>query len=357
MHDSDLLAAPDTNIFEALERLNRNAKGVVLVVDAEQRLIGTVTDGDVRRAILARKGLDTPLSELLESKARLPHYPEPVTARVGTSRAELLRLMKDRRVHQVPILDGADRVVGLVTLDELLPDQELPLQAVIMAGGSGTRLRPLTETTPKPMLPMGDRPLIERIVDRLRQAGIRRVNIATCYLPDKIKEHFGDGTKFGVELDYVTEEQPLGTAGALGLIETGEEPILIVNGDILTRIDYKAMHAFHREQKADLTMAVREYDVQVPYGIVEGDGVYVRRLTEKPVQRFYINAGIYLLDPSVCRYIPAAERFDMTDLIQRLLAEGRPVASFPVLAYWLDIGRPEEYKKALDDVQEGRLDT
>ena len=350
------LVAPDSSVREVIACIEGNLKGIALVVDKGRRLIGTVTDGDIRRTILAGTSLDVPVSELLARKADSP-YPEPVTARIGAECAALLQLMQERVIRQVPLLDDDGRVAGLVTMDELLPDQALPLQAVIMAGGFGTHLRPLTEELPKPMLPVGDRPLMELIIEQLRQAGIRRVNVATHYLSEKIIEHFGDGHNFGVELSYVTEDRPLGTAGALGLMETPQEPLLVINGDILTRVDFRAMLAYHQEHGADLTVAVRKYDLNVPYGVIESDGVFVRGLAEKPSLSLFVNAGIYLLEPSVHHYIPHDQRFDMTDLIQRLLDEGRPVVSFPILEYWLDIGHHADYAQALEDVKNGRFDT
>lgn len=317
-------------------------------------MTGTITDGDIRRALLGKYGLDTSVKELLSRKASSP-YAQPVTALLGTDNAALLQLMQEHEVHQIPMLDEDNHVVGLVTLDELLPNQVLPLQAVIMAGGYGTRLRPLTEELPKPMLPVGDRPLMELIISQLRRTGIRRVNVATHYLPEKIKEYFGDGRDFGIELRYVTEDRPLGTAGALGLLETPENPLLIINGDILTRVNFKAMLDFHKENKAALTVAVRKYDMNVPYGVIESDGAFVRALVEKPLLHFLVNAGIYLLEPSVHRYIPNGQHSNMTDLIQRLLDDGHTVASFPIMEYWLDIGNNVDYAQAQEDVKNGGL--
>lgn len=324
------------------------------MVESSRRLIGTISDGDIRRAVLAKIGLDTPVRELLSRKADTL-YPQPVTATIGTSRGELIKLMQERVVRQVPLLDEAGRVAGLATWDELLPNEVLPLQAVIMAGGAGTRLRPLTEDLPKPMLTVGDRPAMELIVDQLRKAGIRRVNVTTHYRGEQIADHFGDGSDFGVEIRYVTEDRPLGTAGGLGLMENPEEPLLVVNGDIVTQVNFRAMYAFHKEHNAELTVAVREYDLDIPYGVVESDGPLVTGLSEKPVHHFFVNAGIYLLEPAVRRYIPRGERFDMTDLIQLLLEEGHPVVSFPIIEYWLDIGHPSDYEQVQEDVESGEI--
>lgn len=352
---AEFLVVPDSSIRDVMTCIDRNAQGIALVVDKERRLLGTVTDGDIRRAILAKINLEKPVTELLTRKAGSP-YPQPVTASVGTKRDKILALIQEHSVRHVPLLDGDGHVVDLAMLDELLPEQVLPVQAVIMAGGFGIRLRPLTEELPKAMLPVGDRPLMELIVEQLRQAGIRRVSVTTHYMPEKIVEHFGDGSNFGVELSYVPEDRPLGTAGALGLMKTPQEPMLVINGDILTQVNFRAMLDYHREHKADLTVAVRKYDLNVPYGVVESDGSFVQGLTEKPSFSLFVNAGIYLLEPAVHRYIPNGQHFDMTELIQRLLKEKRPVASFPIVEYWLDIGLHADYKQAQEDIKNGRFE-
>jgi len=222
---------------------------------------------------------------------------------------------------------------------------------VIMAGGFGQRLRPLTEKLPKPMLPVGEKPVMELIIDQLRNAGIQKVNVTTHFKPDKIRDYFGDGRAFGVDLTYVSEESPLGTAGALSLIGEKNEPLLVINGDILTQVDFRTMLAFHREHGAEITVGVRQYDLQVPYGVIESDGTTVTGLHEKPMLNFFVNAGIYFLEPSVHELIPQGEHFDMTELINALLAKGRPVASFPIVEYWLDIGQHADYAKAQEDIQ------
>jgi NDP-sugar pyrophosphorylase family protein len=224
-----------------------------------------------------------------------------------------------------------------------------------MAGGFGSRLRPLTDQIPKPMLPVGDRPLLERTIARLRDSGIRTVNVTTHHLADQIKSHFGDGEAMGVDIHYVSEERPLGTCGGLRLVEELKEPVLVINGDILTGVNFGDLVGFHRKVGADATVCVRKYEVQVPYGVVEVDGTWLRGVKEKPSVGFFVNAGIYLLEPTVQRFIPEGERFDMTDLIARLLAEGRPVATFPIVEYWLDVGQPADYAQAQRDVETSRI--
>jgi dTDP-glucose pyrophosphorylase/CBS domain-containing protein len=348
----DMLISPEISIREVMACIDRNAKGIALVLDAECRLIGTITDGDIRRAILAGIDLDLPVQALQGHWAPL-HRPAPLTAPVGTPDTQLLRMMNAHTLRHIPLVDATGRVVDVALLSDLVKEHELSLTAVVMAGGYGTRLYPLTERLPKPMLPVGGRPLLELIIEQLCQAGIRRVNLATHYQGKIIAQHFGDGRDFGVEISYVKEDQPLGTAGALGLLDTSAEPVLVINGDILTRLDFRAMLNFHREHQADMTVAVGQYEFQVPYGVIETSGVTVTGISEKPVVRHFINAGIYLLHPEVCRFVPNDQPYDMPELISRLVAEGCRVVSFPVREYWLDIGQIEDYEKALVDVENG----
>jgi NDP-sugar pyrophosphorylase family protein len=258
--------------------------------------------------------------------------------------------MHEHSLRQIPVLDKGGKVVDLVMMDDLIPTQDLPLQAVIMAGGLGTRLRPLTEDLPKPMLPLGGKPLMELVIEQLRQVGIRRVNVTTHYKPEKISDHFGDGSAYGVELKYVNEDKPLGTGGALGLIDKPTEPMLVINGDILTHVDLRAMLAYHQEHHAVMTVAVRHYDIKVPYGVIECEGSRVCALKEKPQIQLMVNAGVYLLEPKVYEFIPNGEQFNMTDLIQRLLDSDHVVASFPIIEYWLDIGQFADYEQAQKDM-------
>jgi len=324
------------------------------VVDGEQRLLYTITDGDLRRAILQGLSLDLTVTRWAHERVERGNL-NPTTAPAGTLPAELLGIMQAKGLRHIPLTDDDGHVMDLAVESELTVETGLALSAVVMAGGMGTRLRPLTDELPKPMLPVGDAPLMEHIVTQLRAAGVQHVNVTTHYKPEVITQHFGDGAKFGVKIKYMHEENPLGTAGALGLMSPPESPLLVINGDILSRVNYRAMLDFHRENHAWLTMGVRVYEHQVPYGVVEPDGVSVRQLTEKPTLRLFVNAGMYLLEPSVFDYItaPTTERFDMTDLIQRLLAAGRRVVSFPVSEYWRDIGQHADYENAIEDMRIG----
>ena len=346
-----LTIGPEATLRQALARINGGAKGIALVMDAEGRLGGTVTDGDIRRAILDGLDLERPVSVIAQRKRGGP-FPEPLTAPLTATRSELLEMMQRTWVFQIPLLDEGGRVAGLATIHDLLHGR-CGLEAVIMAGGQGMRLRPLTETLPKPLLPVGDKPIMEHIVSNLRRSGISRVRVTSHYKAELIAEHFGDGAAFGVDIDYVCEDQPLGTAGGLGLMAGGRAPLLVINGDILTSLNFRSMLDYHRDNRADLTVAVRPYEFEIPFGVVESSGPLLTSIREKPRLSYFVNAGIYLLEPSVQALIPHGERLDMPDLIDLLLGSGRTVASFPVHEYWRDIGQHDDYRQAQEDVRNG----
>jgi dTDP-glucose pyrophosphorylase len=334
------LLPPDASVRDVMEKLDENHAGIVVLVDDDRKLVGAVTDGDVRRAMLAHVELGAPAVSLSTRT--------PVTAPAGSGPAELLEIMTTSEFRQIPLVDDEGRVTDVALLESLVKG-ESRLRAVIMAGGFGTRLAELTQDTPKPMLPLGNRPVLERIITGLRDAGITRMHVTTHYRAEAIAGHFGTGDELGVEIDYINEDEPLGTAGALALLEPGDEPVLVMNGDLVTTVDVRAMLAFHDEHRAELTMAVRPYDVRVPYGVVETSGGFVSALSEKPLLNAFVNAGMYVLAPSALASVPRGRRFDMTELVDLLLEEGRPVASFPLREYWVDIGRVEDYLQARAD--------
>jgi dTDP-glucose pyrophosphorylase len=333
------------SLRQAVAQMDASRLGIILVVDAQGGLEGVITDGDIRRAVLDRVDFTQPVTALLARKAGTA-YAQPLCARDTDDPARWQALIAEHNILHLPLVDAQRRVTGLVTMEEFLASRSLAVQAVVMAGGFGRRLDPITRDIPKPMLPVGDRPLLEIIIGQLRDAGIRTVQVAAHHKADTIAKHFGDGRNFGVELSYIEEAQPLGTGGGLGLLEVPPHTTLVMNGDILTQMDFRAMLAYHREHQADLTVAVRHYEMTVPYGVVECEGSSVRRLSEKPLVSFFVNAGIYLLEPSVYGFMPRGQRFDMTDLIQRLLEARRPVVSFPIREYWRDIGQHEDYQQA-----------
>lgn len=332
-----LCVSPQATLEQTARVVQNGAKQIALVVDEARRLLGTVTDGDLRRAMLAGVAMDTPAERVMHCAFVSGHPSMDV--------AQVMALMRQHSVRHLPLLSAQRIVVDLAWITDLINNEMGEISAVVMAGGLGTRLRPLTNETPKPMLPVGGRPMMERLIRQLGAAGINRVRVTTHYRSECIEEHFGNGEAFGVQIEYVNEERPLGTAGALGLLEPALEPVLVLNGDIVTNVDLRAMHTFHREQRAALTMAVRLYDVQIPFGVVECRGTDVLGLREKPTYQHMVNAGIYLLQPEAIAHVPRHERSDMTDLIGKLIARGERVVCFPVVEYWLDVGRPGDYQR------------
>ena len=346
--DADLapfLVTPDSAIREVLAAIDCNGEGVALVVDGDRRLIGIVTDGDIRRAILARFEFEQPIQALLDWKSGGGGSPQPLTAPAHTAAEDQLRLMMVRLVRHLPLVDGDGRVCGLSLIDRLHLEAELDVRGVVMAGGFGKRLRPMTHANPKPMLKVGNKPMIEHVLGKLKDSGVRKISVTTHYLDDRIRDHLGNGSGLGLDVQYAHEDKPLGTAGGLAMLDGGGEPLLVVNGDILTAVDYRALLAFHREQGADLTVGVRQHRVTVPFGVVHADGPKVAGITEKQADLF-VNAGIYLLEDRVRSYIPRGERFDMTDLIDVLIANRRSVCCFPIYESWVDIGDVETYARA-----------
>ena len=338
-----LFVSSKASLHDAIQTIQRGAKQIALVVDENQHLLGTITDGDIRRAIVCGRSKDSLAEEIMQQSFTV--------ATQGTNSVEIFELMRVRSLRHIPLLNDDGQVIDLAWISDLIAQDEVSLSAVVMAGGFGRRLCPLTDTLPKPMLPVGGRPIMDRIIQQLRETGIRRITVTTHYHAEKITEYFGDGKHLGVELNYVREDHPLGTAGALGLMNHSSDPVLVVNGDILTRLDFHAMFSFHQEHRADLTVAVRRYDFEVPYGVVECDGWAVQGISEKPKLNVLINAGVYVLDPSVQRYVPRGKRCEMTDLIQFILKEGGTVVNFPIIEYWIDIGQHAQYQQAQNDIE------
>src|ERR1700723_1775090 len=343
----NVVISPTASIAEAIAALDKAGTGALVLCTNDRILCGLLTDGDIRRAVLQGKAMDSPCIAVASQK--------PVAAPRSTIAVEALYLMNQHDISHLPVVDEENRVVDFVLRKDLVSDLRLDLSAVIMAGGYGKRLLPLTESVPKPMLPVGDRPLLELTIQQLRRSGIRDVNVTTHYLSESIVNHFGDGEDFGVRLNYLQEDHPMGTAGGLKQMKKADGPFLVINGDILTEVPFQEMLAYHRKHGAMLTVGVRKYDMQVPFGVVKCEDVRITSIQEKPSLSFFINAGTYLLEPSACDYIPEGQPFDMTDLMQKLLEAGRPVIGFPIIEYWLDIGKQEDYEKAREEVSNGRF--
>ncbi len=331
---------PDDNLLECLRVVDASAAGIALAVDCDFRLIGTVSDGDIRRALLKGYSLESPVVEFITQDCFcvLP----------TVDRAEVLDIMQARRFEQVPVVDEEKRLVGLHLIHELLGRVERPNWAVIMAGGQGTRLRPLTENIPKPMLKVAGRPILERIIFHLISHGITKVYISVNYLSHVITDYFRDGKRFGCSIEYMREEQPLGTGGALALLpQTPTMPLLVLNGDLVTQFNVGAMLECHTSKGYTATIGVQDYVHTVPYGVVETNSCgTASKITEKPVTSWRVNAGIYVTEPHLIEQVPADTYFTMPALIELCLEKKEPVGTFYIGEEWIDVGRPEELMRA-----------
>lgn len=338
----DSLTNPGDTVRETIRRIDGSSTQIALVVDPEGRLLGTITDGDIRRGLLKGVSLDNPASAIMNGA--------PTCAHPDEGREAILARMKARSLHQIPVVDAERRVVGLAVLDELLTAKR-DNWVVLMAGGRGTRLRPLTDETPKPLLRIGTKPILETILESFIEQGFNRFFLAVNYRADMVHSHFGDGSRWGVEIGYLSEQTPLGTAGALSLLPARPtSPLLVMNADLLTRVGFGHMLDFHRAQGAVATMGVREYDFQVPFGVVKIKGQSILSIEEKPTHRFFVNAGIYVLAPDALALVPQGRHFDMPDLFEALIAAGRETAVFPIREYWIDIGRIDDFEKAANEL-------
>jgi dTDP-glucose pyrophosphorylase len=345
-----VLVREGATLRQVLEAMTRSGKQIVLVVDIDRRLAGVVTDGDIRRAMLRGATLEAKVEEVVNRK--------PVTFPAGLPPGDALALMRERSVRHLPVLDAGHRVMGLLRLEDLLAPPPLTARAVIMAGGEGRRLKPLTEATPKPLIAVGGKPLIEIMIERLRQSGIASVLIAVHHKADVIRNRLGDGSRLGVAIEYVEEPEPLGTMGALLLMRGRlDAPFFVVNADILTKCDFRAMWEYHRGlDDPAMTVGVSLHQVDIPYGEFTLHEGRVTRVEEKPRKEFPVNAGIYVLDPSAIDLIPAGEYFDATEMIRALVDRGKLVAAYVIREYWLDVGRHHDLEKANRDMAEGMLD-
>lgn len=340
-----VLVGPQASLHEALAVIDRNGSQMALVVDGERKLLGTLSDGDIRRALLKGVALGDAVVQAM--------HRTPVCARADEERSTILATMRRRGLHQMPVVDAERRVVGLEIFVDFFDTPRRPNWVVIMAGGLGSRLGDLTRDVPKPMLPVGSRPLLETIVRSIAEHGFERIYLALNYKAEQIESHFGDGSRLGLDIRYLREEQRLGTAGALSLLpEPPEAPLIVTNADLLTKEDFGLMVERHVESGAEATMAVRPYEMQVPFGVVREQDGLIEAIEEKPLQRFVVSAGIYVLSPSTLELVPRQRTFDMPMLFEALIARGGRARCHHVRSYWLDIGRLSDYERANLDFAE-----
>lgn len=332
-------------IKDAWKVIDSGAMQIALIVDDDDMLVGTLTDGDIRRGFLNGLNMDSSIETVV--------FRAPIIASVGESKEDIVKKATLKKIHQIPVVDDNGVVIGLHLLDELSLPQIKPNRVILMVGGLGTRLRPLTNDTPKPMLHVGEKPILQTIVEGFVKYGYVNITMCVNYKSHIIQDYFGDGSGFGANIEYILEESRMGTAGALTLLkEKPLESFFVMNGDLLTNVNFESLNDYHIYNSAMATMCVREYDFQVPYGVVKMDGNNILSIQEKPVHSFYASAGIYMLSPEAIDYIPQNQFYDMPTLFQSLIRAKRKTISFPLKEYWLDIGRIDEYKKANDEYDE-----
>jgi len=329
----------NVTIMNSLDVISSGAVKIALVVDDDNKLLGTLSDGDIRRALLRNKTLNESIEGV--------YFKNPITANNGSSKEDLLRLCLINGIAQIPIVDEDRKVIDLFIIDDGLLKKQHENNVVLMVGGLGLRLGALTKHMPKPMLNVGDRPILETIVKGFVDCGFTNITMCLGYKSNVIQDYFQDGNAFGARIDYIVEEKRLGTAGALSLLKKKlNKPFFVMNGDLLTNVNFENMLDFHKFNNAKATMCVREYDFQVPYGVVNLNKEKIVSIEEKPVHSFFVNAGIYLLEPECIDLIPSNGFYDMPLLFEELILNNKKTVSFPLKEYWLDVGRISDYEKA-----------
>lgn len=335
----DITVKDSISILEVMKIIDESSKQIAIVIDENNKLLGTISDGDIRRALLKNIPLTESVKEI--------YFKTPTVASINDSREEIINICKVKKIHQIPIVDSKGNLVGLEILDELISKEKKLNKVVLMVGGLGTRLQPLTENIPKPMLEVGNKPILQTIVEKFAEYGYLNIVMCINYKSHVIKDYFGDGSEFGVNIEYVSEKDRMGTAGALSLLkDKPQEPFFVMNGDLLTNVNFEHLHDFHISNNSIGTMCVRDYDFQVPFGVVSIKDTKILSIDEKPKHKFFVNAGIYMFDPEILEYIPKNEFYDMPTLFKKLIDKNKKVISFPLREYWLDVGRIEEYEKA-----------
>lgn len=344
-HIDDIIVSENTLLIDVLKVIDKSSKQLALVVDENKKLLGTISDGDIRRGLLENVSLQDAVKNI--------YFKTPTVANINNSRENIINICTSKKLHQIPIVDNDGNLVGLEILDELVSKENKVNKVVLMVGGLGTRLRPLTENTPKPMLHVGGKPILQTIVEKFASYGFVDIIMCVNYKSNIIQDYFGDGSKFGVTIEYILEDKRMGTAGALSLLKSKpNEPFFVMNGDLLTNVNFEHLHEFHQNNNAIATMCVQEYDFQVPYGVVNVEDGQIKSIEEKPTHKFFVSAGIYMLDPKCIDLIPKDKFYDMPTLFEKLIEMDAKTCSFLLKEYWLDIGRVEEYEKANSEYHE-----
>lgn len=341
----DICVRPNDSLEHIITILDETARQIVLVVDEDYKLVGTVTDGDVRRALLKGLGLSSPAHEIMNAN--------PLVEKEGVNDVHINRKLQQNYIKQLPIVNFKGQIVDIYFLKDSFKDVERQTPVVIMAGGFGKRLMPLTKNIPKPLLKVGGKPILHTIVESLKEQGYTNIYLSINYLGEEIEDYFGNGETFGVTIQYIREKKPMGTAGILRKLSTTiDKPFIVMNGDILTKIDFDNLMQYHVESEGAATLCVREYDITIPFGVVEFDEQHLKKMIEKPIQKFHVNAGIYVLEPSTLSYIPEDSFYNMPEFLCVLIANDYNVSCFHLREYWIDIGRLDQLEKAQDEYDE-----
>ena len=339
-----VLVTSNQTLLDTMKIIDESSLQFAIVVDEKRHLLGTVTDGDIRRGILRGEGLDVPITSIMNAM--------PTSAKSGRKPYKYKQIMSAKQLRQLPIVDEDNRIVNILFMDKF--DQSINKNTVVlMLGGLGTRLRPLTNEIPKPMLKVGNKPILETIIEGFKQCGYTNFIFSVNYKKEVIQDYFQNGEAFGVTIEYVEENKRMGTAGALSLLEQRPaEPFFVMNGDLLTQINFDQLMQFHIEHRSVATMCVREYEYHIPYGVIETRGADLIDIKEKPTHRSFINAGIYVLNPEVFDYIPEDQFYDMPTLFERLITQRQKTSAFPIHEYWLDIGQIDDFNRANSELKE-----
>lgn len=331
------ILSPENTVKQVIECLNATGLQIVLMVDESKILQGIVTDGDIRRKVLLGLNLDAPASTIM--------HKNPKRVGLNVSRSEVMAYMHANKFRHMPIVDGDNRLIGLHTWDE--PNLVLKNKMVIMAGGKGVRMRPYTYNVPKPMLEIHGKPMLQLIIERAVGQGFSEFIISVGYLAQSICDYFGDGSDFGVSIEYIHETEPFGTAGALAMLSTNNKhPVVVTNGDVISHVNYRHMLDYHVLNNADVTMAVRVYEWQNPFGVVEVDGVNILGIDEKPKSIFNISAGIYVFSPIIFQSLDYGKYMDMPMFINKIIKKSCSVIAYPLHEKWMDVGSPDDLKVA-----------
>ncbi|KOA21124.1 D-glycero-alpha-D-manno-heptose 1-phosphate guanylyltransferase [Clostridium homopropionicum DSM 5847] len=333
-----------STIKDAMESIDKNLTGGAFVVDQDFHVKGVITDGNIRRALLAGHNINDNIEGVYSKEFKF--------ANVFDSKKKIKELMLKSKIRQVPVLDEEGKIINLYFIDDLISYEEKDNYVFILAGGLGTRLRPLTNNIPKPMLKIGEKPILEHIIEQFKEYGFKNFILSINYKGEIIEDYFKDGKQFDVNIEYVRETKKLGTAGSIKLAEDKlNKPFIVINGDILTGIDFDAFLNYHIENNFDITVGARNYEIKVPYGVMVTDDLLIKSLEEKPVYSFHINSGVYVLNEKVVKYIPEDEMYNMTDLIEDVIAQNGRSGVYQITEYWSDIGQMDDFKKANEDIE------